>query len=128
RVVEAIEEAGLHRTDGHAKASVMVGHVGHLSEPKAKRRDRARRMFADMPAVKRAMTTGRIGTCQVDRMSLVYVNPRVQAEFIKIDEQVAQLAAVLPYAELDRRLTNWVRQLDEDGSADNAHRAHQNRR
>lgn len=128
RLVDAIEAQGLHRPDGHASARVMVGHVGRLSEPEARRRDRARRMFADMPAVKMGMETGRIGSCQVDRMSLVFVNPRVQAEFVKIDEQVAQLAAVLPYAELDRRLTNWVRQVDEDGTADRARRAHENRR
>jgi hypothetical protein len=127
-LLAAIEERGLHRPDGHASARVMVGHIGHLSEPEAKRRDRARRMFADMPAVKMAMATGRIGTCQVDRIARVFVNPRVQAEFVKIDAQVAQLAAVLSYEELDRRLTNWVRQVDEDGTADRARRAHENRR
>ncbi|WP_426571189.1 hypothetical protein [Aquihabitans sp. McL0605] len=127
-VIETIEERGLHLVDGHASGRVMVGLVSHLSEPEAKRRDRARRMFAAMPAVKLALATGRIGACQVDRISLVYVNPRVQAELVKIDAQVAQLAAVLEYAELDRRLTNWVRMVDEDGTADRARRAHENRR
>ena len=127
-VIEAIEERGLQRPDGHASGRVMVEHVGHLSETEGRRRDRARRMFADMPAVKLAMASGKIGSCQVDRIGRVYVNPRVQAEFVKIDVQVAQLAAVLPYLELDRRLTNWVRQVDEDGTADRARRAHENRR
>ncbi|MCU1368944.1 MAG: hypothetical protein JWO77_138, partial [Ilumatobacteraceae bacterium] len=127
-VVEVIEERGLHRPDGHAAGRVMVGHVARLSEPEAKRRGRARRMFADMAAVKAAMVAGRIGSCQVDLIAHVYVNPRVQAEFVKIDEQVARLAAVLPFEELKRRLTNWVRQVDEDGTADRARRAHENRR
>ncbi len=127
-LVGALEAGGLHRGDGHAKASLLVGYVGHLSEAEAKRRDRARRMFAAMPAVRSAAVAGRIGRCQVDRLSLVYVNPRVQGEFIEIDAKVAQLAAVLSYAELDRRLTNWVRMVDEDGTADRARRAHENRR
>ena len=41
--VALIEDHGLHRPDGHASGRVMVGHVAHLSEPEAKRRDRARR-------------------------------------------------------------------------------------
>ena len=127
-VVGVVEERGLHRPDGHGSARVMVEHVGHLSEPEGKRRDRARRMLAEMPAVRAGLAGGMIGVCQVDRISRVYVNPRVQAEFVRIDDQVAQLAAVLPYAELDRRLTNWVRQVDEDGTADRARRAHENRR
>jgi hypothetical protein len=127
-VVEVIEARGLHVPDGHGKAAVMVGAVGRLSEREWKRRDRARRMFAEMPAVKIGMATGRIGACQVDRLSLVFVNPRVQAEFVAIDAHVARLASVLTYEELDRRLTNWVRQVDEDGTADRARRAHENRR
>jgi hypothetical protein len=127
-VVEAIEARGLHVPDGHAKASVLVGAVGRLSEREAKRRDRARRMFAEMPAVRQGMAAGLIGACQVDRLSLVFVNPRVRAEFVAIDAQVARLAAVLSYEELDRRLTNWVRQVDEDGTADRARRAHEDRR
>lgn len=71
---------------------------------------------------------GRIGACQVDRIARVFVNPRVQDRFVEIDAQVAQLAAMLPYAEFDRRLTDWVRQVDEDGTADRARRAHEGRR
>jgi hypothetical protein len=127
-VIEAIEEQGLHRPDGHRSARVMTEHVGRLSEPEAKRRDQARRMFADMPGVKLALGTGRIGICQVDLIARVHANPRVRAELIKIEDQLVQLAAVLPYEELDRRLKNWVRQVDEDGTADRARRAHENRR
>jgi hypothetical protein len=81
-----------------------------------------------MPCVKAGLVAGVIGVCQVNRIARVWVNPRVQAEFEAIDAQVAQLAAVLPFDELDRRLTNWVRQVDEDGTADRARRAHENRR
>ena len=41
---------------------------------------------------------------------------------------LALLAAALPYPEFDRRLTNWVRQVDEDGTADRARRCQENRR
>jgi hypothetical protein len=81
-----------------------------------------------MPLVGAALAAGRIGACQVDRIALVYVNPRVQARFVALDAQVALLAATLTYRELDRRLTTWVRQVDEDGTADRARRCHENRR
>ena len=127
-VLAAIEDRGLHVADGHASGRFLVGHVNHLSEKEAMRQDRARRMLAEMPAVRTGLVSGGIGVCQIDRMARVFVNPRVQAEFVKVDQQVARLAAVLSYEELDRRLTNWVRQVDEDGTADRVKRAQENRR
>ena len=127
-VVSVIGDQNLHVRDGHGSARVMVGHVNHLSEPEAKRRDRARRMLGDMAAVRAGLAAGLIGLCQIDRMALVYVNPRVQARFVALDGQVAILAAALTYEEFDRRLKNWVRQVDEDGTADRARRCQENRR
>jgi hypothetical protein len=127
-VLDVIEARELHQPDGHASARVFVEHANHLSEPFAKRRDRARRMMAEMPAVAAGLAAGAIGVCQIDRISRVYVNPRVQAEFVALDGQVAVLAAALDYVEFDRRLTNWVREADEDGTADRARRCQENRR
>ena len=127
-VLEVVEERQLHRPDGHASGRVFVEHANHLSEPFAKRRDRARRMLAEMPAVAAGLAAGLIGSCQIDRMSRVFVNPRVQAEFVSLDGQLAILAAALDYADFDQRLTNWVRQTDEDGTADRSRRCHENRR
>jgi hypothetical protein len=128
RVVDAIGAGKLHEPDGHASPRVMVAHANRLSEAEAMRRDRLARMLADMPSVRMGLALGRIGRCQADRLARVYVNPRVQGEFVRIDEQVARLAAMLTYEELDRRLTNWVRQVDEEGTADRARRAHEDRR
>jgi hypothetical protein len=127
-VLTAIDEQGLHEADGHGSARVMVEHVNHLSPPEAKRRDRARRMLAEMPAVRAGLVAGRVGSCQIDRVALVFVNPRVCAKFVALDAQVAILAATLPYLEFERRLANWVRQVDEDGTADRARRCQENRR
>ncbi|HWJ61251.1 MAG TPA: hypothetical protein VNS19_04715, partial [Acidimicrobiales bacterium] len=44
-VLGAVDDRGLHRADGHASARVFTGHANHLSQPAAKRRDRARRML-----------------------------------------------------------------------------------
>ena len=127
-VVAGIEAAGSHVPDGHRSAQVMVGFVNHLSEPEAKRRDRARRMLAAMPAVRAGLASGRIGPCQVDRIALTWVNPRVRDELQAVDAQVAVLAAMLPYEEFARRMANWVAQVDEDGTADRARRCQENRR
>ena len=127
-VLGAVEDRGLHRADGHASARVFTGHANHLSQPAAKRRDRARRMLEEMPAMAAGLAAGMIGACQIDRAARVFANPRVQVEFTALDTQLAVLAAVLDYDEFDRRLTNWVRQADEDGTADRSRRAHENRR
>jgi hypothetical protein len=127
-VVDAIHAADLYQPDGHGSARVMVGFAAHLSDPEAKRRDRARRMLAAMPLVRAGVASGRIGACQVDRIGLVWVNPRVQTEFERVDAQVALLAATLPYEEFEHRLANWVREVDEDGTADRARRCQENRR
>jgi hypothetical protein len=126
--LDAVHEQGLHRADGHASGRVMVEHAGRLSEAEAKRRDRARRTLAAMPVVAAGLASGRIGACQVDRIALVFVNPRVRDRFVALDAQVALLAATLTYPEFDRRLRNWVRQVDEEGTADRARRCHENRR
>lgn len=127
-VLAAVEDSGVHRSDGHASARVFTAHATHLSEPLAKRRDQARRMLAAMPALAAGLAAGLLGPCQIDRASRVFVNPRVQAEFVALDSQVAVLASMLDYPEFDRRLTNWVREADEDGTADRARRCHENRR
>jgi hypothetical protein len=124
----SVHDQGLHRGDGHGSGRVMVEHVGRLSPVEAKCRDRARRTLAAMPLVAAALARGRIGACQVDRIALVFVNPRVRERFVALDAQVALLAATLTYPEFDRRLRDWVRQVDEDGTADRARRCHENRR
>jgi hypothetical protein len=85
-------------------------------------------MLPSMPAVRAGLESGTIGVCQVDRIALVFVNPRVREQFVALDQHIAVLAQRLPYPEFDRRLTNWVRQVDEDGTADRARRCHDNRR
>lgn len=127
-VIEAIDQRGLHRPDGHRSARVMVEHASHLSAREAKRRDRARRALADLPMVRAGLAAGSIGPCQVDRIALVHANPRVREELVALDAQLALLAAALTYPELDRRLKNWERQVDDEGTADAARRCHENRR
>ena len=126
--IDAIGSRRLHEPDGHASPQTMVGHAGHLSEPEAKRRGRAARTLAEMPAVREAVAAGRVGRCQIDRIARVFANPRVRTAFVALDAQVAMLAALLDYPEFDERLTNWVRQVDEDGTADQARRCQENRR
>ncbi|WP_421119719.1 DUF222 domain-containing protein [Aquihabitans daechungensis] len=128
QVIAAIDDRDLHVPDGHVSPRVMVEHANHLSPREAKRRDRARRMLAEMPAVRAGLAAGRIGLCQIDQIALVYVNPRVQEPFVALDAQIAMLAAALPYGEFEQRLRNWVRQVDEDGTADKARRCQENRR
>ncbi|WP_426573490.1 DUF222 domain-containing protein [Aquihabitans sp. McL0605] len=126
-VVQAIEDGGLHRLDGHATPAVMVRHAANVSNREAKRRARAGRALRDLPSVASGFAAGSIGVCQVQRIALVHANKRVRARFVALDAQVAVLAQRLPYVELDRRLTNWVLAADEDGTADRSRRNHEDR-
>lgn len=127
QVLDEIERSGLHHADGHRTAMVLVRHAANLSKPEARRRAKAVRMLRAMPLVAAGFAVGRIGACQVDRIARTYGNRRVRVALVAADEDVAVLAARLPYPELDAKLTDWERLTDEDGAADRSERNHHNR-
>jgi len=126
-VVDRIERRGLHRLDGHRSAKVMVRHVAHLSEPEARRRASAARALRELPEVKAAFSAGRVGACQVDRIARAHSNIRVREGLCRQDRALAALAAMEDFISFDARVTDWVRQADEDGTCDAAQRQHENR-
>ncbi|WP_421120230.1 DUF222 domain-containing protein [Aquihabitans daechungensis] len=126
-VLGEIERAGLHHADGHRSASVLVRHAANLSKPEAKRRAKVVRMLHAMPLVAAGFAIGRIGACQVERIARTYGNRRVRAALVAADEDVAVLAARLPYPELDANLSDWERLTDEDGAEDRSERNNRNR-
>lgn len=128
RALAEIEQSGLHHADGHRSGMVLVRHAANLSKPEAKRRAKAARMLRAMPLVAAGFATGRIGSCQVDRIARAFGNRRVRAALVCADEDIAVLAARLPYPEFDSKLTDWERLTDEDGAADRNERTHENRR
>ncbi len=127
QVLEQIERAGLHHAEGHRSAAIFVRHKANLSKAEAKRRAKAARMLRAMPLVAAGFAVGRIGACQVDRIARTLGNRRVRAALVAADEDVAVLAARLPYPEFDAKLRDWERLTDEDGAADRSERNHQNR-
>ncbi len=127
QVLDQIERSGLHHADGHRSAVVLVRHAANLSKPEAKRRAKVVRMLQGMPLVAAGFAIGRIGSCQVERIARTYGNRRVQVALIAADEDIAVLAARLPYPEFDAKLTDWERLTDEDGAADRSERNHENR-
>jgi hypothetical protein len=127
QVLDAVERSGLHHAEGHRTAAVFIRHKVNLSKPEAKRRAKAARMLAAMPLVAAGFAVGRIGVCQVERIARTYGNRRVRLGLIAADEDLAVLAARLPYPEFDAKLRDWERLADEDGVADRSERNHQNR-
>ncbi|QXC60834.1 HNH endonuclease [Aquihabitans sp. G128] len=124
---ERVEQRGLHRIDGHASVKVWLRHNARLSNAEALRRVRAAHCLRDLPAVREAFASGRIGICHLDRIALAHANPRVRRELCELDEHLAVLASRLSYDELDQRLTDWVRLTDEDGTRPANDRNHHNR-
>lgn len=127
QVIDAIDRGGLHRPDGHRSADAMACYAGRTSNAERRRRGQAVRALRDLPAVAAALRSGAIGACQVQRIAAVHANPRVRAQLVEVDEQVAAVASRVSYDELDRRLRNWEHEADEDGTCDRARRTHEDR-
>ena len=123
-LVDEIDRRGLHKTDGHASAKVLVRHAANLSDAEALRRAKAQRALRSLPAVAAASRTGQVGACQVDRIARVHANPRVRDQLVEVEADLAVVAARLPYREFDAYLTDWERLADEDGAGDDAERDH----
>lgn len=126
-VLSAVEDRGLHRADHHASAKVLVAHAARLSPPEAARRAQIARALRQLPAVRAEFEAGHIGTCQVARIARAFANVRVRHALVGVDEELARLAARYAYRRFDERLTDWVRQTDEDGTRDTNQRHHENR-
>ncbi len=126
-VAERIDRRGLHRHDGHASIKVFVRHNARLSDAEAGRRAAALRCLRSLPAVREAFASGRVGSCHLDRIARAHANPRVRTALAELDTDLAVLAARLPYLEFDRKLSNWVRLTDEDGTRDANDRNHHHR-
>jgi hypothetical protein len=126
-VVDEVDRAGLHRVDGHASAKVMVRHVAHLSNTAAARRASSVRALRDLPEVAARFAAGRIGLCQVQRIARAHANPRIRASVVGKDRALARLAEMDAYGTFDAKVTEWVRRIDEDGTADVNQRHHENR-
>jgi hypothetical protein len=126
-VLDEVDRAGLHRVDGHASAKVMVRHVAHLSNTAAARRASSARALRDLPEVAARFAAGRIGTCQVQRIARAHANPRIRGSVAGKDRVLARLAEMDAYGAFDAKVTEWVRRVDEDGTADVNQRHHENR-
>lgn len=126
-LVDEIDRAAQHRDDGHASAKVMVRHVAHLSDGEAKRRATAAKALRDLPEVTARFRAGRIGPCQVRRIARAHGNKRVRQALLGKDRTLAILAERESYGDFDGKVTEWVRRVDEDGTADRDQRSHENR-
>ena len=82
KLVDEIATSKAHAYDGLTTAKKMVQHVGKLSNREAAARTRSARALNHLPETKTAFEAGEIGFDQVNRLSLVYANPRVRDELI----------------------------------------------
>lgn len=126
-LIDAIARSGVHRTDGHASAKVLVRHAANLSNVEALRRDQVASMQRDLPAVATAHAEGRLGTAQAERIARVHANRRVREQLAAEDLAVARAAVALPFKEFDEAMADWERLADEDGAGDRAEREHAKR-
>ena len=126
-MVDSIARSGVHRTEGHASAKVLVRHAANLSGAEALRRDQVASMSRDLPEVAAAHAEGRLGVAQAERIAKVHANRRVRDLLAAEDAAIARAAVVLPFKEFHRAIGDWERLADEDGAGDQAERNHARR-
>jgi hypothetical protein len=126
-VVDQVDQQRQYRADGHASAKVMVRHVANVSDAEAAQRAKAAKMLRHMPATKAAFEAGRIGLDQVAVIARAYANPRIRLRVARQDEAFAEMAASVKHRVFEATVRDWVRRVDEDGTADRSQRTHENR-
>ena len=126
-VLGAVDEDMLYAADGHFSAKVMVRHVAKLSGPEAAGRANVTRALRELPELKAAYERGEIGTCQVRRIARVFGNKRVREQLVADKKRFIDLAKCSSFKQFDLAVTDWVRTVDEDGTADTLSACHRNR-
>ncbi len=126
-LVDVIDRKGLHRTDGHHSAKIMVRHVARLSGAEAAARAKTARALRDLPETRAAFRAGQVGTCQVRRLARAHANPRVRDRLPEFEGPLLRIATGESYKTFDEVVGDWVRLADEDGTCDTNQRRHDNR-
>ncbi len=127
RVVAEVDESMSYAADGHHSAKVMVRHVAKLSNAEAAGRDKAARALRALPMVAAAYEAGEIGTCQVRCIARAFANRRVSEQLIRDEAEFVRLAKHRSYRDFEAEVADWVRLVDEDGTADTSEANHLNR-
>ncbi len=126
-LLSEVDRTGACVLDGHASAKVMVRHVANLSGPEAARRATCAKALRHLPTVRAAFAAGRIGACQVERIARAHANPRVKETLEQNEESFAVEAEGNEYLAFHQMVEDWVRVVDEDGTRDADHAAHEKR-
>ncbi len=126
-VLDAVDRSGVFRDDSHGSAKVFVRHLANLSDTEAARRAKALRAVRDLPAVRDLWRSGRLGTCQVRRLTKTHGNRRVRRQLIASESRLVEWALAEKYFEFDCRLSDWERFVDEDGARDRNQANHEKR-
>ncbi len=121
-----IENACLHRSDGHATAKAMVRHHARLSGGEAAARQRSVRVSASCPEIAEAYRAGQLGTDQIRQLGRIHANPRTRSRMVERQGWFLDKAR-LDYDDFAERTNQWVRLTDEDGPTPPNERAHEDR-
>ena len=129
KLLDAVDQSGTHRLDGHRSAKVMCRHLGRLSEPEATRRQQAAKALKHMPKLKAAFEAGLVSADQVAVLARAFANPRICSKVVEMDAVLTDKAldASVDYRDFDRHVRSWADRVDEDGTIDRFQRSHRNR-
>ncbi len=125
-LMAVIQNAGLHRADGHGSAKAMVRHHAKLSDGEATARQQTSKLYGTCPDIARAYRAGTLGTCQVRALARTHANVRVR-DYMPATQSWFLDKARRDFSTFNLELDQWRRIMDEDGPTPLNERQHDDR-
>jgi hypothetical protein len=126
-LLSAIDARNLNAADGHFSAKRMVEHHAGLSPTDASRRDRNRRMLAELGEVAAAFSSGCLSIAHAATLAKVFANTRAREYMAPAQQWFLDQASSLSFRDFDQVVRQWERLVDADGAADRNQRNHEAR-
>ncbi len=124
--IAAVHASGAYRMHGHATAHAMARHLGRLSTAETARADKIRRLIATCERIETAWRAGDLSVEQAGILGRAFANPRVRDQFVASQARFLRWTRK-PLASFERKITNWVQLVDQDGPEPRRDLAHENR-
>jgi len=115
QMLQAIDQRGLHRADGHFSAKAMLRHVAKLSGGEAAARSKTAAAMRDLPEVAERFRSGRMGVPQMRVIAKVHANRRVRPFMADAQDWFIERATADEFPDFEAAVREWERLADDDG-------------
>jgi len=127
-VVQRVEAASVHQTDGHRRVSHWCRAAANWSSREATGMVRLGRLLELWPSLELQGLAGRVGVSQLRVLQQLSANPRVAEHLPGAEETLVRAAVELDFDDFVDVVARWESLADPDGSEVSADEAHARRR